>query len=160
MKYVNEFRDRHGKVRRYFRRPGGRNIPLPGEPGSAKFMRSYETALAGLPLPVQRKAKKQLDHDDRVRPTPLIGVYLLLLRDELVYVGSSMNMPIRIAAHRDNGRPFDRAVFIPTTMSERGNLERMLIRALRPTQNRNRYIDRTQILQIRRAGVANSPLSN
>src|SRR2546429_6063997 len=44
--YVNEYRDRHGKVRRYFRRPGGRAIPLPGLPGSIEFMAAYQAALA------------------------------------------------------------------------------------------------------------------
>src|SRR5436190_8771111 len=46
LKYVNEYRDRHGKVRRYFRRPGGRAIPLPGLPGSIEFMAAYQAALA------------------------------------------------------------------------------------------------------------------
>jgi enterobacteria phage integrase len=46
LKYVNEYRDRHGKVRRYFRRPGGHSIPLPGLPGSIEFMAAYQAALA------------------------------------------------------------------------------------------------------------------
>jgi integrase len=46
LKYVNEYRDRHGKMRRYFRRPGCRAIPLPGLPGSIEFMAAYEAALA------------------------------------------------------------------------------------------------------------------
>jgi hypothetical protein len=143
LKYVNEFRDRRGKLRRYFRRPGRPAISLPGEPGSPKFMKSYEAALAGLPPPAQRRAKKQLDHADRAQTPPKVGVYLLFLGDEVVYVGSSMNMPDRIAAHRGNGRPFDRAYFIATKLSERGKVERALIRALQPSQNRNLNIDRT-----------------
>jgi integrase len=46
LRYVNEFIDRHGKVRRYFRRPGGRSLPLPGLPGSIEFMAAYQAALA------------------------------------------------------------------------------------------------------------------
>ena len=46
LKYVNEYRDRHGRVRRYFRRPGCRAIPLPGLPGSIEFMQAYQAALA------------------------------------------------------------------------------------------------------------------
>jgi integrase len=46
LKYINEYRDRHGKVRRYFRRPRGRSIPLPGLPGSIEFMAAYQAALA------------------------------------------------------------------------------------------------------------------
>ena len=44
-KYLNEFRDRHGRVRRYFRRPGQRAIALPGEPNSPEFMAAYLDAL-------------------------------------------------------------------------------------------------------------------
>jgi integrase len=47
LQYVHEFRDRHGKVRRYFRRPGFKRIALPGLPGSAEFMAAYQAALAG-----------------------------------------------------------------------------------------------------------------
>jgi integrase len=46
LRFVNEFVDRHGKVRRYFRRPGCRAVPLPGLPGSIEFMAAYQAALA------------------------------------------------------------------------------------------------------------------
>jgi Phage integrase family len=46
LQYVNEYRDRHGKVRRYFRRPGCRAVALPGLPGSIEFMAAYQAALA------------------------------------------------------------------------------------------------------------------
>jgi integrase len=45
--YVHEFLDRHGKVRRYFRRSGFKQVPLPGLPGSAEFMDAYQAALSG-----------------------------------------------------------------------------------------------------------------
>lgn len=48
LRYVNQFRDRHGRVRYYFRRAGFKNIPLPGLPGSEAFMDAYQAALAGL----------------------------------------------------------------------------------------------------------------
>lgn len=47
LKHVNAFRDRHGKARYYFRRGGGKAIPLPGLPGSAEFMAAYAEALEG-----------------------------------------------------------------------------------------------------------------
>ena len=47
LKYVHEFRDRHGKFRRYFRRGDGKRTPLPGMPGSAEFMEAYQAALDG-----------------------------------------------------------------------------------------------------------------
>jgi integrase len=43
---VNEYLDRHGKIRRYFRRPGCRSVRLPGLPGSIEFMAAYQAALA------------------------------------------------------------------------------------------------------------------
>jgi enterobacteria phage integrase len=56
LRYVNEFVDRYGKVRRYFRRRrGGRPVPLPGLPGSAEFMAAYQAALAGGPPPLSSK---------------------------------------------------------------------------------------------------------
>jgi len=52
-KYVQEFLDRHGKRRRYFRKEGKR-IPLPGLPGSKEFREAYEAALADVPPPSAR----------------------------------------------------------------------------------------------------------
>jgi len=49
--YVNEYRDRHGKMRRYFRRPGSRAVSLPGRPGSIEFMTTYQAALAAAAPP-------------------------------------------------------------------------------------------------------------
>jgi integrase/recombinase XerD len=42
---VNSFRDRHGKLRHYFRPPGCKPVPLPGLPGSEEFMAAYQDAL-------------------------------------------------------------------------------------------------------------------
>jgi hypothetical protein len=51
-RYVNEYRDVRGKLRRYFRRPGQKRIPLPGLPGSDEFMATYQAALAGAAAPI------------------------------------------------------------------------------------------------------------
>jgi integrase len=45
--YVHEYRDRHGKLRRYVRRPGARRVALPGPPGSPEFMQTYQDAMSG-----------------------------------------------------------------------------------------------------------------
>jgi integrase len=45
--YIHQFRDRHGKVRRYVRLPGRKRVPLRGEPGSPEFNRAYEAAIQG-----------------------------------------------------------------------------------------------------------------
>lgn len=50
--FVQRFRDRHGHVRHYFRRPGYARVTLPGLPGSAEFMAAYQAALAGAPLSI------------------------------------------------------------------------------------------------------------
>jgi integrase len=42
---VNSFRDRHGRMRHYFRPPGAKPVPLPGLPGSDEFMETYQAAL-------------------------------------------------------------------------------------------------------------------
>jgi integrase len=44
--YLHEYRDRHGKVRRYVRRPGLPRVPLPGAPGSPEFMSTYQVAIS------------------------------------------------------------------------------------------------------------------
>jgi hypothetical protein len=47
LEYVHEYRDRHGKMRRYVRRPGSRRVALPGLPGSPEFMQAYQDAISG-----------------------------------------------------------------------------------------------------------------
>jgi integrase len=52
LKYVNAFANRGRKdkrVRYYFRRRGGKAMPLPGLPGSEEFMGAYAAAVAGMP---------------------------------------------------------------------------------------------------------------
>jgi integrase len=46
LKYVNEYLDRTGKLRRYFRRGGKALGPLPGEVGSDEFMAAYQGYMA------------------------------------------------------------------------------------------------------------------
>src|SRR5262245_16209591 len=52
LKYLNPFRDRHGRMRCYFRRPGFKSVPMPGVVGSAEFMAAYDAALARTAAPV------------------------------------------------------------------------------------------------------------
>lgn len=49
LKYVDEYIDRTGKLRRYFRKGGKRLGLLPGEVGSAEFMAAYAAFLAEKP---------------------------------------------------------------------------------------------------------------
>jgi hypothetical protein len=51
LKYINAFANRNRndkRVRYYFRRRGGKALPLPGLPGSEEFMAAYAAALADL----------------------------------------------------------------------------------------------------------------
>ncbi|MGU3538875.1 tyrosine-type recombinase/integrase [Methylobacterium sp. A54F] len=48
--YVEAFRDRHGKLRLYFRKDKGARVPLPGPIGSEDFLTAYQEALAGRTL--------------------------------------------------------------------------------------------------------------
>jgi integrase len=49
--YTHGFVDRHGKPRFYFRRPGHKQVPLPGLPWSPDFMAAYEAAMKGEAAP-------------------------------------------------------------------------------------------------------------
>lgn len=49
LRYVDEYIDRTGKLRRYFRKGGKRIGPLAGEPGSEEFMTAYAAYLAEKP---------------------------------------------------------------------------------------------------------------
>src|SRR6516164_11593697 len=51
LRYVNEYIDRHGKVRRYVRIPGSRGVKLPGLVGSVEFMAAYQAAIATVAPP-------------------------------------------------------------------------------------------------------------
>jgi integrase len=76
--YVHEYLDRHGKLRRYFRRPGFKRVALPGLPGSDEFMAAYQLALAGQPKPLGA---------ERTRPgtvnAAIVGYYSSLMFREL-----------------------------------------------------------------------------
>ncbi len=62
--FVERFKDRHGKVRHYYRREG-RRIALPGRAGEADFMEAYAYAAAEFdtasPAPVVRYAPGTID---------------------------------------------------------------------------------------------------
>jgi len=44
LKHINRFRDRHGKVRYYYRPPGGKTVALPGNPNEPGFVDAYRAA--------------------------------------------------------------------------------------------------------------------
>lgn len=56
LKFIHEYRDRHGRAHRYFRRKGFPRVRLPGLPGSPEFMEAYKTGLAGGTMRTSRHA--------------------------------------------------------------------------------------------------------
>lgn len=42
--YIKAYKDRHGKMRYYFRCPGAPTVALPGQPGSREFLDAYNAA--------------------------------------------------------------------------------------------------------------------
>ncbi|WP_313445828.1 tyrosine-type recombinase/integrase [Brevundimonas sp.] len=73
LQLVQRFRDRHGKLRHYFRRPGAKRVPLPGLPGSLDFMAAYQAALAG--VDVGASATSQAQKADSRTVSALICLY-------------------------------------------------------------------------------------
>jgi hypothetical protein len=47
---AKRYKDRTGKLRAYFRRPGFEKVVLPGAPGSKEFMAAYCAAMAMVPV--------------------------------------------------------------------------------------------------------------
>jgi hypothetical protein len=146
MKYVQRWVDSAGKTQLYFRRPGWPRERLPGPIGSPEFVAAYEAVFneprvipSTLPGGVVRSRARK--NPNAVQP--LIGVYLLLLRGRVVYVGESLNMPKRVAGHQSNGRPFDQVYYIATAANQRAALERILIQAINPSQNRQSLVHQT-----------------
>ena len=66
------------------------------------------------------------------------GVYFLLRDDELVYIGQSVNVANRIAAHCGEGtKQFNRACFIPVDRTDLNLVESALIALFWPEHNKH-----------------------
>ena len=95
LKFVHAFKDRHGKARYYFRRPGFKGSALPGLPGSAEFMEAYQAALGGVAAP-------RLDlGESRSRPGSVAAAVAL-------YLGSMDFGNLADATKRDRRRILER----------------------------------------------------
>jgi enterobacteria phage integrase len=77
--FVERWRDRHGKVRVYFRKERGPRIRLPESIGSDEFNRAYQAALAGQLAPVRER------HARAAAGT--IGALLIHYKRSAAYIG-------------------------------------------------------------------------
>lgn len=68
--YVKIYRDRHGKERIYYRRPGYPTVALPGPYGSPEFVSAWQTAFTGQKVPKKANAETKSLSD-------LIDIYRL-----------------------------------------------------------------------------------
>lgn len=59
LKYVKVYKDRHGRLRHYYRRKGFSSVTLPGVPGSAEFMAAYAEAEGRAPRQASPKPRAQ-----------------------------------------------------------------------------------------------------
>ena len=77
--FVERWRDRHGKVRVYFRRGRGARIALPGSIGSEEFTAAYQAAISGTLAP---------SREGRVRNAPgTIGALVVSYMKSANYIG-------------------------------------------------------------------------
>jgi len=58
LQYIHEYADRHGRLRRYIRKPGCPRIALPGLPGSPEFMDAYQAALGMKARPIATRNRE------------------------------------------------------------------------------------------------------
>ncbi|HEY6038081.1 MAG TPA: GIY-YIG nuclease family protein [Kofleriaceae bacterium] len=71
----------------------------------------------------------------------VVGVYMLLAGDEVVYVGQSVDVRSRLSDHlRWPPRAFDRALVLPCGADDLRAVEAALIRWFMPSGNRIRTI--------------------
>lgn len=69
--HVHVYRDRHGKVRIYYNKPGQSKVPLPGPLNSPAFFTAYAKAVAGVTLPKTTQSRTETNS-----MAALIALYL------------------------------------------------------------------------------------
>ena len=88
--FVECWRDRHGKLRVYYRKGKGRRIPLPATIGSDEFDSAYRSALAGEPA---------LGREKHVTPAPrTIAALILSYMASAAYLGLRQTTKVGYAA--------------------------------------------------------------
>jgi integrase len=106
--YVKAYKDRHGRMRYYYRRKGLATVALPGEPGTAEFMAAYQLADARAPRPSAEIVKAEAAA--KVQPRSITALILEYYRStEFRQLADSTRRAYRgqldrfRAAHGDKG---------------------------------------------------------
>lgn len=79
--------------------------------------------------------KKNDITDDAIAVGCPSGIYFLILRDEVMYVGKSKNVFRRIGRHLDEGKRFDSFNIVYAPEDKLADLERLYLNALVPPWN-------------------------
>lgn len=66
----------------------------------------------------------------------ICGVYFLILRERIIYVGQSVNTLHRISTHKKNGYVFDSFTIVPCARDDLDKMESIYIRACWPDDNK------------------------
>lgn len=140
----------HAQVLPHFRIDGGE--PLFNVQQLRSYVRRYLTAeFEGAPLPLDLRpvvitpvAKpvpvELVIVQDRLCECPAIHippcVYFLIDGEHVVYVGQSRNLAGRLIQHKQDGKTWERVLFLPVPESELFRVESEWILTLRPPLNR------------------------
>lgn len=105
---------------------------LRSEPYGAVLPRQLLQGRAGIPIPEAELLKTAIPLSS------LCGVYFLIRRAEVVYVGQSVNVFSRLTQHMKGGRiTFDSFNVVPCAPDKLDGLEAHYIAALMPVHNRS-----------------------
>lgn len=135
----------------HFRIDGG--PPLFSLGGLKEYVRRYlVTVCPGEPLPINLRPVVQQPPAPATIPRALAEVearlceippleyppcvYFLVLKQEIVYVGQSRNLLSRLGQHREDGKRWDRVLYLPVQADCLLTVEAQWIRVLCPPLNR------------------------
>lgn len=135
----------------HFRIDGG--PPLFSLAGLKNYVRRYLTTVCpGEPLPINLRPVVQqppapatipralAEVEARLCEMPTIEcppcVYFLIRQHEVIYIGQSKNLLGRLAQHRDDGKRWDRVLYLPVPADRLLDVESLWIKTLQPALNR------------------------
>lgn len=142
----------------HFRIDGG--PPLFSLADLKSYVRQYLTAVhPGAPLPIDLRPimLRSVENpvplalamvQERLCECPIADippcVYFLIENDAVLYIGQSRNLPARLSQHSQDGKRWNRVLFLPVPAERLLEVETEWIRTLQPPMNRtgNRNQDR------------------